>query len=117
MPPIFVNLMREQIYEFMFRVKLFLFFTFSLLAFASIAQEKKQNSNPAKEGFVKATIIDYKVDGCGFLIQFADKQKTKLVPEKLSDDLKKDKLKVWVKYSLAKKQLMGTCNAGTQCEV
>ena len=101
----------------MFRITVFLIFTFSLLSFTLNAQDKKTISNPAKEGFVKATITDYKVDGCGFLIQLADKEKTKLVPDKIANDFKKDKLKVWIKYTLAKKQEMSSCMAGKQCEV
>lgn len=101
----------------MFRITFFLVFAFSLLTFNSFAQEKKQTTNYAKEGFVKATVINHKVDGCGFLILLADKEKTKLVPDKIPDDLKKDKLKIWVKYTLPKKQEMSSCMVGKQCEV
>ncbi len=101
----------------MFRISAFLIFTFSLLTFTLNAQAKKQTINYVKEGFVKAIIIDYKVDGCKFLIQLADKEKTKLVPDKLTDNFKKDKIKVWVKYTVAKKQEMSSCMAGKQCEV
>ena len=101
----------------MFRINAFLIFAFSLLTFTLNAQAKKQTINYAQEGYVKATVINYKVDGCGFLLELADKEKTKLAPEKLADDFKKDKIKVWVKYSIAKKQPVGTCMAGKFCEV
>ncbi len=91
--------------------------TLSLMTFSLNAQEKKQPVNYAKEGYVKATVINYKIDGCGFLIQLADKEKTKLVPDKMPDDFKKDKRKIWVKYSISKKQEMSSCMAGKQCEV
>ncbi len=91
--------------------------TFSLISFTSNAQEKKQTVNYAKEGYVKATVINYKVESCGFLLELTDKEKTKLTPQKLADDFKKDKLKVWVKYALAKKEFIGTCMAGKFCEI
>ncbi|HXB39217.1 MAG TPA: hypothetical protein VNZ49_01670 [Bacteroidia bacterium] len=101
----------------MFRTTALFSFVFTLLVFTTNAQEKAKKINYAKEGYVKAMVIKYKVESCGFLIELADKEKTKLAPDKLSDDLKKDKLKIWIKYTLAKKQLLGTCMAGKQCEV
>ena len=101
----------------MFRIKTFLIFAFTLLAFCLNAQEKKQTVNYEKEGYVKASIIHYKVEGCGFLIELNDKEKTKLAPEKLADEFKKNKIKIWVKYALAKTQPNGTCMAGKLCEV
>jgi len=101
----------------MFRITAFFIFAFSFLTFTLNAQEKKQTVNYAKEGYVKASIINYKVENCGFLIELADKEKTKLAPEKLADDFKKDKIKIWVKYSIVKKQPVSTCMAGKVCEV
>jgi hypothetical protein len=101
----------------MFRINALLFFAFTILVFITNAQEKKTATDYAKEGYVKATVINYKVEGCGFLIELADKEKTKLAPEKLAVSFKKDKLKIWVKYTVAKKQPITTCMAGKVCEV
>ena len=101
----------------MFRTKIFLLFAFALLGFTTFAQERKQTVNYPKEGYVKASIIDYKVDGCGFLIQLNDKQKTKLAPEKLPEEFKKNKLNIWVKYSIVKSQPNSTCMAGKTCQL
>ncbi len=106
-----------QIYQFMFRTAALFTFVFILLVFTTNAQEKAKKINYAKEGYVKATIIKYEVEGCGFLIQLADKEKKKLMPDKLPDEFKKDKSKIWVKYIIAKKQMDGTCMAGKQCTI
>jgi hypothetical protein len=101
----------------MFRTAALFSFVFILLVFTTNAQEKARKINYAKEGYVKAVVIKYEVESCGFLIELAGKEKTKLAPDKLNDDFKKDKLKIWIKYTLAKKQLPGACMAGKQCEV
>lgn len=67
-----------------------------------------------KEGFVKATVINYTVDGCNFLLQLADEKK--LEPTNLSADFKKDNLAVWVKY-ISKKGGMSVCMAGQIVEI
>ncbi|HKC67644.1 MAG TPA: hypothetical protein VKG26_05400 [Bacteroidia bacterium] len=101
----------------MFRIISLLTIAFSLFAFAAKAQDKKQKINYEKEGYVKAEVIHYKVEGCGYLIELTDKAKTKIAPDKLADEFKKDKEKVWIKYTLAKKQPMSTCMAGKLAEV
>ena len=101
----------------MFRNVLLLFVMFSTLAFSAHAQDKKHKINFKKEGYTKAVVINYNVDGCGFLLQLTDEQKTKLMPEKLPDDFKKDKKKVWIKYALLKKQPITTCMAGKMIEL
>ena len=105
----------------MFRIAYAFTFVFTLLLFTTHAQEKTGSSakkiNYAKEGYVKAKIIKYEVESCGFLIELADKEKTKLSPDKLAEDFKKNNLKVWVKFVPVKKQMMGTCMAGKQCEM
>ncbi len=88
-----------------------------LFMFKVNAQEKAKKINYEKEGYVKAIVIHYKVEGCGYLIELTDKAKTKIAPDKLADEFKKDKEKVWVKYTLAKKQPMSTCMAGKLAEI
>jgi hypothetical protein len=101
----------------MFRIIGCLLLIFCLFPTEINAQEKAKKINYEKEGYVKALVINYKVDGCGFLIELTDKAKTKLMPEKLSDELKKDKQKIWLKYAPVKKQPMSTCMAGKYIEV
>ena len=81
------------------------------------AQKKQPHVNYAKEGYVKAKVIKYEVESCGYLLQLGDKKKTKLAPDKLPDDFKKHNMKVWVKYVPVKKPMMGTCMAGQQSEI
>jgi len=88
-----------------------------MFAFNVNAQEKKQKTNYEKEGYIKAKVIHYKVEGCGFLIELADKAKTKIAPDKLAEEFKKDKTKIWIKYTIAKKQPMSTCMAGKLAEI
>jgi hypothetical protein len=66
------------------------------------------------EGYTKATVINYAVDGCTFLLQLADEKK--LEPTNLSTDFKKDNLAVWVKY-MPKKGGMSVCMAGQIVEI
>ena len=49
-----------------------------------------------QNGFAKATIINYKVDGCTYLMQLEDGKK--LEPINLQEEFKKDNFKVWIKY-------------------
>lgn len=49
-----------------------------------------------QNGFVKATIINYALDGCGFMLLLKDGKK--LEPVNLSEEFKKDSIKVWIKY-------------------
>ncbi len=59
-----------------------------------------------QNGFVKATVINYTVDGCTFMLQpdaaaqgeTTGKVDKKLQPVNLSEDFKTDNLKVWIKY-------------------
>lgn len=101
----------------MFRTLALITLLFSIQAFNAHSQEKPKKINYLKEGYVKAKVIKYPVDGCGLLIELPDKEKTKLAPDKLPDHLKKHNRKVWLKYALVKKPLMNTCMAGKQVEV
>ena len=100
----------------MFRTILQFVIAFTLFTFSLSAQETKK-INYVKEGYEKAIIIDYKVDGCGFMIQLMDKRKSKISPDKLPDEFKKEKMKVWIKYSSSKKQPITTCMAGHFCDL
>lgn len=67
-----------------------------------------------KEGYTKATVINYTIDGCTFLLQLADEKK--LEPTNLSDEFKKDNLAVWIKY-IPKKGGVSICMAGQMVEL
>jgi hypothetical protein len=101
----------------MFRIITLFTIALSLFVFKANAQEKKQKINYEKEGYIKARVIHYKVEGCGYLIELTDKAKTKIAPDKLADEFKKDKTKIWIKYTIAKKQPMSTCMAGKLAEM
>lgn len=49
-----------------------------------------------QSGFVKATIINYTLDGCNFMLLLEDGKK--LEPVNFSEEFKKDNIKVWIKY-------------------
>jgi hypothetical protein len=61
------------------------------------------------KGYQKATIIDYTVDGCKWMLQLEDGKK--LQPLELKPEFQKDQLKVWVMYEI-KKGAVGICMAG-----
>ena len=68
----------------------------------------------ADSSFVKdfklkdATVINYEVDGCKFLLQLTDGKK--LQPENLAVEFQKDQLKLQMKYHVQNK--MNTCMTG-----
>ncbi|MEO8759552.1 MAG: hypothetical protein ABI388_01145 [Bacteroidia bacterium] len=100
----------------MLRLISLLSIAFLLITCQVSAQEKSKKINYKKEGYVKAVIINYNVENCGFLIELCDKAKTKLAG-KLNDEFKKDKQKIWIKYSFQKKQPISTCMAGKTIEI
>ena len=58
-----------------------------------------QKNSFNKEGFTKATVIDYSaIAGCGYLLMLEDE--SKLQPKNLADSYKKDGLVVWIKYTI-----------------
>jgi hypothetical protein len=92
----------------------FLFFALLLLCLPACRTNAKDTQaagqkNYEAEGFVKAEIKKYDVDGCGFML-FLNETK-KLNPKNLDEKFKKEGLKVWVKYTVDKK-VMSICMAG-----
>jgi hypothetical protein len=71
---------------------------------------KQKATDYEAQGYVKATVIRYEVESCGYLLQLAGEEK--LAPQQLDDRFKKDGLAVWIKYTPLKKQPMSTCMAG-----
>ncbi|MCW3101731.1 MAG: hypothetical protein JWO09_171 [Bacteroidetes bacterium] len=68
----------------------------------------------AWNGYTKATVIDYKVDGCTWMLELEDGKK--LQPAELKPDYQKDKLQVWITYEI-KKGGMGICMAGEMVNI
>ncbi len=107
-----------------FHLLLSVFFIYSLVAFSSCCGKKKAVDTKTvtpevkkdfeKEGYVKATVINYEVDGCSFLIQLEDGKK--LDPSGLAADFRKDQLAVWIKY-IPKKGGVSVCMAGQMIDV
>lgn len=58
--------------------------------------EVRKEPVPSYIGFTKATIINYTVDGCTWMIELEDGKK--LEPINLKDEFKKNNLKVWIQY-------------------
>ena len=108
--------------------KIFLFsfpiFLFSFLFTACYCRKKAVSAPPTttaeqkrdfeKEGYAKATVINYEVDGCKFILKLEDGKK--LEPSALSDDFKTDQLAVWIKYA-PKKGVVSVCMAGQVVEL
>ena len=66
------------------------------------------------QGYTAATIIDFEVDGCKWMIQFASGEKYE--PQNLAEEFKKDQLKVWIKYEIQKKAI-SICMGGIVIKV
>jgi hypothetical protein len=108
----------------LFHLLLAIFLVNFSLAFTSCCCKKKAaNKNTVatdvkrdfeKEGYVKATVINYEVDGCSFMIQLEDGKK--LDPSSLADDFRKDQTAVWIKYTI-KKGGASVCMAGQMIDV
>lgn len=83
----------------------------TILLAASSCKEKKATTatvDYAGQGYVKAMIIDYELDGCKYMIQLEDKKK--LEPDFVKSDFQKDSLLVWVKYKHDER--LSICMAG-----
>lgn len=66
------------------------------------------------EGYTQATVINYELDGCKYILQLPDEKK--LEPLNLPDEFKKDQLRVWIKY-VPKKNAVSVCMAGQIVEL
>ena len=103
------------------KLLLFSFFLFNFSFLITSCHCKKKATSPSqnvvaeqkrdfeKEGYVKATVINYTLDGCTFLLKLSDDKK--LEPTNLPTEFKKDQLAVWIKYSM-KKGGVSICMAG-----
>ena len=96
-------------------MKNFLLILVAIQILFSCKNKNIPDRNYESEGFVKAEIIKYEVESCGYLIQLNDSQL--LSPEKLSDEFKKDKLTIWVKYTFLKQKSPSICMAGKPVKI
>ena len=78
------------------------------------ATTTEQKRDFEAEGYTKATVISYEIDGCTYLLKLSDEKK--LEPTNLSADFKKDQLAVWIKY-VPKKGGVSICMAGQMVEI
>ena len=89
--------------------KVFFFIIITLLLF-SCKNKKAIIKNFEAEGFVKATVIKYEVESCGYLIRLENE--LLLSPDSLPKAYEKNNFLVWIKYNNTKKQSLSTCMAG-----
>ena len=92
-------------------LRLFLVFSLVFLGFISCKPKGKvgQQTDYAALGYKEATVLDYEVDGCIWMIQTADGKKYE--PQNLQEEFRKDQQKVWVKFELVK-NAMTICMGG-----
>lgn len=90
----------------------FLFIAFVIMlssCYRNITRNSVETQEYRDSTYIAATVINYTVDGCTWMLQLEDGKK--LQPSVLKPEYQKDKLKVWIKY-LTKKGGVGICMAG-----
>ena len=112
--------LKKKLFFFFIQIAIGIFF----FSFSSCHCKKNASSHtlvPAetgsdfeKDGYIKAIVIKYEVDGCAFLLKLMDEKK--LEPTNLSIEFKKDQFAVWIKY-VPKKGVLGICMAGQTVEL
>jgi hypothetical protein len=89
-----------------------LFFLVSCKGKSKTGTEKEVDY--AAQGYIAATVVDYNVDGCIWMIQMADGKKYE--PQNLEDTYRKDQQKVWIKYEV-QKNAMTICMGGAVIKI
>ena len=91
-----------------------LFCCLSLCAIITYSCKVKQQAptqvDYAALGYTAATVINYELDGCQWMLEMADGKKFE--PNNMQEEFRKDKIKVWIKYTVVK-GAMTICMAGT----
>lgn len=95
--------------------KLLLAALFVVFITACVTQKKTSDSDMEAQGFVKAMVISYEVDGCGYMLE-VESDKSKLEPDGLQPEYQKDSMKVWIKYK-AVPDRMSVCMAGATVDL
>jgi hypothetical protein len=96
--------------------KLFVIAIFAVLISACKTQQKTvSDSDMETQGFVKAMVVSYPVDGCGFMLELVS-DKSRLEPDGLQPEFQKDSMNVWIKYT-AVPDRMSVCMAGATIDL
>jgi hypothetical protein len=73
----------------------------------------------AAQGYVKAIVVDYELDGCRWMLRLDNDDPTdddkKMEPDFLFSEFQKDSLPVWLKYT--KEERISICMAGETVKV
>jgi hypothetical protein len=81
----------------------------SCLLFTGVRSEAAEVTDThEKDGFTRATIIKFPLDGCSYMLRL--KNGNDLEPVNLSEEFKKDSCRVWIKYQSYKGS--SVCMAG-----
>jgi hypothetical protein len=94
--------------------RLFLLLLIGSISAAAVSCKVKSKTGKdvdyAAQGYVAATVLDYQVDGCLWMVQLADGKKYE--PQNLGEEFRKDQQKIWIKYEV-QKNAMTICMGGT----
>lgn len=85
-----------------------------VLASCVVKKATVSDTDMEAQGFVKAMVISYDLDGCGFMLELADK--SRLEPDGLQPEFQKDSTNVWIKYKAAPDR-MSICMAGATIDL
>lgn len=95
--------------------KLFVTVVFALLLLACKHQKVVTDSEMEAQGFVKAMVISYEIDGCNYMLELVC-DKSRLEPDGLQPEYQKDSMNVWIKYKAAPDR-MSICMAGATIDL
>ncbi|HLG03590.1 MAG TPA: hypothetical protein VI731_08350 [Bacteroidia bacterium] len=76
---------------------------------------KKTSVDYLNEGYVKAFVTEYRVDGCTFMLQLEGEGQKRLEPDGLQPEFEHDSMRVWLKYQ--PEERMSICMAGQTIKV
>lgn len=95
--------------------KLFVIAILATLFTACMQKKTVSDADMEAKGFVKAMVVKYDVDGCGYMLQLlSDKQR--LEPDGMQPEYQKDSLNVWIKYTVVPDR-MSVCMAGSTIDL
>ncbi|MCU0435775.1 MAG: hypothetical protein MUC87_20110 [Bacteroidia bacterium] len=82
-------------------------------------KEKQQPIDYAAQGYVKALVVDYELDGCKWMLRLDNDDPNdddkKMEPDFLFSEFQKDSLPVWLKYQ--REERISICMAGETVKV
>jgi hypothetical protein len=90
------------------------FFLLMEMFFFHACSRKTFNSTACWDYREKATVINYKIDGCNWILELEDGKK--LQPDSLRSEFQKDNLKVLIEYNF-KEGGTGICMVGEQVTI